>query len=110
MANDRENAHHPLSFLALADPLRRPDRAAPLARRLAAGVGSRVALPRGAAQRVGQTQLANQTGFVMAQHECILGCALFAATKIGGRYVSRLALWRADASEASRFHLDCRFH
>src|SRR5438128_3234665 len=48
-----------LSILALADPTDWRIGAAPPARRLAPGVGSRVALPRAVAGRVGQAQLEN---------------------------------------------------
>src|SRR5215468_6145007 len=55
------------SFLALADQIHRPDCAAPLARGLAAGVGSRVALSRIVAGRVGATHFSKQTRFTAAQ-------------------------------------------
>src|SRR4030095_3472429 len=92
------------SFLALADQIHRPDGAAPLARRLAAGVGSRVALSRIVAGRVGATHMATQTRFTAAQPGRVLGCAVVTTQTMGGRDVSRFALWRADASEKSWLH------
>src|SRR5215475_10863057 len=90
-----------LSFLALADQIHRPDRAAPIARRLAAGVGSRVATSRIVAGRVGATHSAKQTRFTAAQPGRVLGCAVVTTQTMGGRDVSRFALWRADATEKS---------
>src|SRR5262245_16181299 len=78
------------SFLALADPRYRRDRAAPPTRRLAAGVGGRVALSRKAVGRMGQTRLAQQTRFALAQPGRVCGCALAATEKTGGRNVSGL--------------------
>src|SRR5262245_51232958 len=48
------------SFLALADRIDRSDRTAPLARRLASGVGSGVAVSRAIVGRMGPTRLAEQ--------------------------------------------------
>src|SRR5262245_33051757 len=80
--------------------------AAPFARRLAAGMGSRVALARGAVGRVGQAQLENQTRSAAAQPGRVLGCAAVTTEKTGGRDVSRLAFWRADDAQAQNPH-DC---
>src|SRR5215510_11047394 len=68
-------------------------------RRLAAGMGSRVALSRIVAGRVGASHLANQTRFTAAQPGRVLGCAVVATQTMGGRDVSRFALWSADAFE-----------
>src|SRR5438128_735199 len=88
----------------------RRDRAAPLAGRLAAGVGRRVALPRNVAGRVGQTQLDHQTGFVAAQPGRVAGYALVATQETGGQNVSEPAVWHPNAAETSRLHLDCCLH
>src|SRR5262245_770518 len=99
-----------LKALLLAHRSNRRDRAAPSARRLAAGVGSRTALSRTAAGRMGQARLAEQTRTAAAQRERLLGRALFAARTMGGRDDSRPAFWRADAAKAQRVHCDCRAH
>src|SRR5262245_52279338 len=58
-ARAKQTTH--LKTSSLADRIDRRDRAAPFARRLAAGVGSGIALPRTAAGRMGQARLAKQT-------------------------------------------------
>src|SRR5215475_13224391 len=88
----------------MADPRNRRDSAATIARRLAAGVGSRVALPRNAVGRVGQARLAKQTGFAATERRGFLGRALFAAAKTGGRNVSGFALRRENVAQAQRLH------
>src|SRR5262245_61051174 len=93
------NAHNSLSLLALADQVDRRNRTAPPARRLAAGVGSGIALSRTAAGRMGQARLAEQIRIAAAEPGRVLGCALLAARKMGGRDVSRLALRYAYAEE-----------
>src|SRR6185503_755967 len=90
-------ANNSFSFLALADSTDRRDRAAPVARRLATGMGSRVTPPRSIARAVGPARLAQQDEPAVAEHKRILGCAVAAIVSIGGRNVSRLALWRAHA-------------
>src|SRR5215471_953910 len=89
------------SSLALADPHHWRDCAAPPAGRLAAGVGSGVASSRRDAGRMGSARLAQQARFAAPQYERVLGRAVVATKKIGGRNVSRLALWRTDADEES---------
>src|SRR5262249_38722649 len=93
------DSQNTLSFLAVADPRHRCDRAAPLSRWLAAGVGSRVAVSRRVVSRVGQARLARQTCSAVAQPGRVYGCAVVATKKTGGRNVSRLALWRADVTQ-----------
>src|SRR5262245_3392595 len=87
------------SFLALADPRRRRDRAAPPARRLAAGVGSRVAVSRDVDHSMGQARSARQTCSVVAQPGRVCRCAVDTTKKNGGRNVSRLEIWRAGAAQ-----------
>src|SRR5262245_51550181 len=72
------------SLLALAGRFDRRDRAAPIARRLAAGVGGGVAIPRNATDRMGQPQFENQTRSAAAQRRRVLGCAALTTEKIGG--------------------------
>src|SRR5262249_36620087 len=81
--------------LSLADPRHRRDRAAAITLRLAAGVGSRVALPRNAAGRMGQAGLAQQTRSTVAQPGRVYGRPVVATKKNGGRNVSRPAFRRA---------------
>src|SRR5215831_4189342 len=71
------------SFLALADSYDRRDRAAPLARRLAAGVGGRVATSRRVIGPMGSARLAQQARSVAAQYERVLGRAVATTKKIG---------------------------
>src|SRR5262249_43805303 len=97
-------------FLALADRIDWCDRAAPVARRLAAGVGGRVATPRSTVGRMGSARLAEQTGLALGLDERLLGSALATTAKMGGRNVSRLALWRAHAAEESWLYFDRRAH
>src|SRR5262245_26501982 len=92
------------SFLALADPRNRRDRSAPLARRLAAGVGSGVAPSRRVIGRMGSAQLARQARSAVAQYERVLGRSVATTEKIGGRNVSRLTFWRADVAQEQRLH------
>src|SRR5262245_59159770 len=89
---------------SLADRLHWFDRAAPFASRLATGVGSGIALPRADAVPVGPARLAEQTRTASAQPGRVLGCALFAAREMGGRDVSRPAIWHTNAEEESRLH------
>src|SRR5215475_8781381 len=100
------DSNNSFSFLALADRARRRDRPAPFARQLATGVGGRVVAPRRDAGRVGSARLAQQARSATAQRERILGRALAATKKIGGRDVSRFALWRANAAQEQRLY--CR--
>src|SRR5262245_43558486 len=53
---------------------------------------------------MGQARPARQAYSVMAQRGRVYGRALVAAKKIGGRNVSRLALWRADVTQISGLH------
>src|SRR5262245_26263142 len=53
---------------------------------------------------MGQARSAKQTFSVVAQRGRVYGRALVAAKKIGGRNVSRLALWRADVAQISGLH------
>src|SRR5215470_3337601 len=99
MSHGQFKCHNSVSILALADRARRRDRAAPVARRLATGVGSRVELPRNAARSVGSTQLARQTRFALAQRGRIRGCVVVTTQKMGGRDVSRPAFWRANTTK-----------
>src|SRR5215510_15496580 len=92
------------SFLALADPRCRRDRSAPFARRLAAGVGSGVAPSRRVIGRMGSAQLARQARSAAAQYERILGRALATTEKIGGRNVSRSAVWFTNVAQKQRLH------
>src|SRR5215475_1344133 len=91
--------------IPLADRACRRDRAAPLARRLAAGVGSGITIPRATAGRMGPSRLAEQARTVAAQRERVLGCAGVATTKTGGRNVSRYTFRFANAAEKSRRRL-----
>src|SRR2546428_11250444 len=43
----------------------------------------------------------------MAQHKRVLGCVLVTTKKSGGRDVSRLALWRANATQEQKLHCGC---
>src|SRR5262245_30501033 len=95
---------------SLADRRHWFDRAAPFASRLAAGVGSGIALPRADAVPVGPARLAEQTRTASAQPGRVLGRAVVAAATMGGRNDSGLALWRTNVSEKSRRHGDCRLH
>src|SRR5215471_7654444 len=103
-ANGWFEANNSLSLLVLADPIHRRDRAAPLPRPLPPGMGSRTGIPRRTAGPMGSARLAKQTRTAVAESRSILGCALAAATKIGGRCVSRPALRFANAAEESRVH------
>src|SRR5262245_52734083 len=93
-----------LKALLLAHRSNRRDRAAPPTRRLAAGVGSRTALSRTAAGRMGPARLAEQTRTAEAQPGRVLGRAVVAARKMGGRDVSRLAIRHTNTAEESRLH------
>src|SRR5207253_1564086 len=73
-----KRSHSPAT-LAAADRLDRRAGAAPLARRLAARVGSRIALPRSFAGRMGQIEPASQTRSRPAQLGRVLGRAGIAA-------------------------------
>src|SRR5262245_20538663 len=84
--------------------------AAPLARRLAAGVGGGIALARSFARRMGQAQLENETRYAAAQPGSVPGCDAVTTTKTGGGNVSRSALWGTNAGEKSRLHVDCNHH
>src|SRR5262249_45338591 len=84
---------------SLADPRHRRDRAAPVTRRLAAGVGGRVALPRRVAGRVGQARLAKQTRSAARECRPGLGCPAVTARKIGGGNVSTPAVRRREVVE-----------
>src|SRR5215470_3730021 len=53
---------------------------------------------------MGSARLAYQARSVAAQYERILGRAVATTEKIGGRNVSRLALWRADAAQEQGIH------
>src|SRR5262245_38927019 len=55
---------------------------------------------------MGQAELAKQTEPALAQHERVLGCDLVATKKIGGRNVSRLALWHSNVAECPWLHVD----
>src|SRR5262245_2977496 len=72
------------SFVAMADPIYRRDRSAPLPRPLSPGVGSRAGIPRRDAGPVGQARLAKQTRIAVAQSGRFLGRALATAPKMGG--------------------------
>src|SRR5689334_14230098 len=98
------NKNHTFSFLAVADPIDRRHRAQAAARRLAPGMACRAAIPRAAACGVGAARLADQAQPVRAQHGRLLGRALAAELSMGGRDVSRPALWRAYAVQAERAH------
>src|SRR5262245_64599311 len=73
-------------------------------------MGSGIGLPRGAASALGQVELGRQTRTAAARPGRILGCAVAATTETGGRDVSRLAVWRADAANTARLHFDCCRH
>src|SRR5215510_15567874 len=51
---------------------------------------------------MGQTQLENKTRSAATERRRVVGRAAVATKKIGGRDVSRLAIWRANAAEESR--------
>src|SRR5262245_12877243 len=53
---------------------------------------------------MGSARLANQARSVAAQYERILGRSVATTEKTGGRNVSSLALWRADAGQEQRIH------
>src|SRR5215475_11989855 len=95
------------TILALADSRNRRDRTAPLARRLAAGVGSGVAPSRRVIGRMGSARLIAQARSAAAQYERILGRALATTEKIGGRNVSRSADWFTNVAQEQRLH-GCR--
>src|SRR5262249_1002543 len=94
----------------LADRFYWCDRAAPLARRLAAGVGGRVTPPRTVVSRVGPARLAKQTRSAEAESGRGPGCGAVTTQKIGGRDVSRLEVRRANVAEAARGHPGRRAH
>src|SRR5262249_57432155 len=91
----------------LADRFYWCDRAAPLARRLAAGVGCGVAPPRTVVSRVGPARLAKQTRSAEAESGRVPGRVVVTTTKIGGRDATRLAIRRADDAQEQSTH-DCR--
>ena len=78
-----------LSVLALADSRRRRDSSSPLASRLAAGVGVRVALPRNAAGRMGSGSTVTASLICCGDTQRVLGCALVTAAPLGGRIDSK---------------------
>src|SRR5215475_4036505 len=94
----------------MADSIYRDDCPAPLARRLAAGVGGRTALSRTAVGSVGPARLAGQSRNTAGQHGRGLGRAVVAARTMGGRNDPRLALWRTNVAEKSWLHADRRPH
>src|SRR5882672_8011330 len=98
------NAKNTSSLLALANPGDRRDRAVPFARRLAAGVGSRVTSSRNIARRLGEAQLAEQTQFGLPKPRRFLGRAVASATAMGGRHVSGSAIRRANVGQGERLH------
>src|SRR5262245_18512008 len=53
---------------------------------------------------MGSAPLAQQARSAAAQRERILGRALATTKKIGGRDVSRLAIWRTDAAQEQGIH------
>src|SRR5262245_15710046 len=53
---------------------------------------------------MGQTQLENKTRSAATERRRVVGRAAVATKKIGGRDVSRLAIWSANAVEESRLH------
>src|ERR1041384_841328 len=87
-----------LSFLAVVDPLDWRNCAAAGARWMEGGMGSGVVLPRVVAGRLGQAQLENKTRFALAKSGRTFGCVVDANLSMGGRYVSRPALWRASVA------------
>src|SRR5262245_59902137 len=93
-ADGEFKTNNPFSFLALAYPIYRRDRAAPLSHTLSPGMGSRVGIPRRVAGAVGPARLEEQTRIAVAKPGRFLGCALVTAPTMGGRYDSRFALWR----------------
>src|SRR5262249_47988587 len=103
-ANGWFEANNSLSLLVLADPIHLRDRAAPLPRPLSPGMESGAGIPRRTAGQMGQARLAKQTRTAVAQPGRVLGRGPAAATKIGGRHVSRPAFRFANAAEESRFH------
>src|SRR5262245_9511460 len=109
-ANGWSDTNNAFSLLAVADPIHRRDRAAPLPAPLSTGMGGRTGTPRGAAGPLGQVELERQTRTAEARPGRVLGCAVAATTKTGGRNVSRLAVWRAAAAGATQLHFDCRRH
>src|SRR5262249_9805339 len=92
------------SILALADPYGLRDRAAPLTRRLAAGVGSGIAPTRRKSGGVGAAPLNSHDPLASAQYERVLGCAVVTTEKIGGRDVSRLALRRSNVAQTQKLY------
>src|SRR5215471_11964458 len=104
----RHDANDANSFLAMADLCNWRDRAAKTPRRLAAGVGSGIAIPRTAVGRMGPARLAEQAWTAASQPGRVLGCALVAAATMGGRDVSRLALRFANVAEEPRLYFRSR--
>ena len=94
----------------MAGAVDRRDRAAKIEGRLAAGMGSGIALSRIAAGQMGQTRLAGQRRSVAAQPGRVCGCAVVAAEKVGGGNVSRPALRRENAAEEQGLHRRGRAH
>src|SRR5215468_11675278 len=92
------------SFLALADSIHRSNRAAPLPRQVSPGMGSGVGIPRRTAGTMGQARLAEQTRIAVAESRRVLGRAVAAASTMGGRNDSGLALWRANAAQKQSIH------
>src|SRR5215813_8808642 len=82
--NDWFFVHNTLSILAVADSCYRCHCAASVARRLAAGMGSRTALPRDAVSAVALARRAQPRGFTAPQFGRLLGCANVATPTIGG--------------------------
>jgi hypothetical protein len=55
---------------------------------------------------LGPARLAKQIRPALAQSGRVPGRAGFTTTKIGGQDVSRLSIWRANAAQRTRLHLD----
>src|SRR5262245_1323693 len=59
---------------------------------------------------MGQSQLAQQACFAVAQPRRVRGRVVVATEKNGGRNVSRSALWLADAGQKPRIYFRGRAH
>ena len=92
-------------------PHDRRDRAAPLARRLETGVGSRVALSRSDAFRVGQARLAQQSSTLLRRSLGAFWDALwFQSYRWEDEMIQDLRYGSADAAQTTGLHIYCNIN
>src|SRR5690348_16093787 len=72
---------------------------------MATGMGSGAATSRVVAYGMGPSAVASTNGFILAEHQCVLGCAVAAVVQMGGRDDSRPAFRRENAAKESKLHI-----